>query len=510
MLQVAKKLLWSFGGLRVRYKLMILHNLFFLVLAASVWLTLIPLIEDNSAASRDREIELLRQALLSPRRLPQRSALRAYDYHEGAAAELRLDPALRRALDARPGEIIADPQRPHLIYLKDPTARTYRTLRLPLQFYDSVLRKSKTILFAVLAAIYCVAVCTLEFFLMPQFIYRPLRRLLDADAASRRGDAKAELIDDSLIREDELGQLMASRNATLRELRARQTELKSALGQVEAHAADLKKKNYLLERAKRNIADQDRLASLGLLSASVAHELNTPLAVLFGSIEKLLETSDNEQKRDRLERMLRVTKRLQKMSTGLVQFARVRKEEIQLVPIHSLIDEAWSLVRIEAKAKTTRYLNLSDDKIRVAGDPDRLIQLFVNLLRNAVQSIQPGGHIWVRTRTEEQPDGDQIVVVVEDDGPGIPESVLPEIFEAFITSRLDSRGTGLGLTVAEGIAHQHHGAIAAKNRPEGGAQLEVRLPVAPDFEAGSKASSRATEGYEHEHPSQTGGRDRRP
>jgi signal transduction histidine kinase len=67
---------------------------------------------------------------------------------------------------------------------------------------------------------------------------------------------------------------------------------------------------------------------------------------------------------------------------------------------------------------------------------------------------------------------------VDDDGPGIPEDVLPNIFEAFVTSRLDSRGTGLGLTVAEGIVHQHGGALTACNRPEGGARLEVKMPAA--------------------------------
>ena len=85
-----------------------------------------------------------------------------------------------------------------------------------------------------------------------------------------------------------------------------------------------------------------------------------------------------------------------------------------------------------------------------------------------------------------------VAVRVEDDGPGIPADVLPNIFEAFVTTRLDSRGTGLGLTVAEGIAHQHGGLIIASNRPQGGACLEVRLPAAgeqqPDTAGGSWGS----------------------
>jgi signal transduction histidine kinase len=110
----------------------------------------------------------------------------------------------------------------------------------------------------------------------------------------------------------------------------------------------------------------------------------------------------------------------------------------------------------------------------VRGNSDRLMQLFVNLLRNALYAVPRGGQIRVSSRRE----ADFVTVSVEDDGPGIPPGVLPEIFEAFVTTRLDARGTGLGLTVAEGIAHQHGGSIVAANRPEGGACLEVRLPAA--------------------------------
>ena len=110
------------------------------------------------------------------------------------------------------------------------------------------------------------------------------------------------------------------------------------------------------------------------------------------------------------------------------------------------------------------------------GSRGRLVQLFVNLLKNALHAIDGSGHISVRVRRELAERNAAIVICVEDDGVGIPEEVLPSIFDAFVSRRLDSRGTGLGLTVAEGIVHQHNGTIRADNRPEGGAVLEVRLP----------------------------------
>jgi len=89
----------------------------------------------------------------------------------------------------------------------------------------------------------------------------------------------------------------------------------------------------------------------------------------------------------------------------------------------------------------------------------------------------PGGHIDVRARRQDRTGTPGVSITVEDDGPGIPADVLPNVFDAFVTARLDARGTGLGLTIAEGIVRQHAGAIAAANRKEGGACLEVWLPA---------------------------------
>jgi signal transduction histidine kinase len=217
--------------------------------------------------------------------------------------------------------------------------------------------------------------------------------------------------------------------------------------------------------------------SLGLLSASVAHELNTPLTVLQGSIEKLTETSEDSVTLERLARMLRVTQRIRKISESLVDFSRVRKQNFEPVSTRHLIDDAWSLVAIDEKAAQATFTNnVAPDHV-VIGNPDRLIQVFVNLLRNALYAIRPNGKIVVNSKRINRNGQSWVSLTVEDNGPGIPPDVLPDIFDAFVSSRLDAKGTGLGLTVAEGIVNQHGGTIAASNRAEGGACLEVALPT---------------------------------
>lgn len=357
-----RKLVTSFGDLKVRPKLMVLHNLFFLVLAVTIYF------------------------------------------------------ALYRELPAR----------------------------------------EQTSLIVVLGAIYVLAVVVLETTIMPLYVYKPLQLMLNADAATQADNRESELIDESEIPGDEIGQIMRSRNETILQLRKHEADLEDALRRLEA---------------------QDRLVHLGLLSASVAHELNTPLSVLQGSIEKLTETTPDAAAQERLARMLRVTQRIKKISESLVDFSRARKQHMEPVAVQPLVNEAWGLVSIDEKASGVQFVNRVDGADIVIGNSDRLMQVFVNLLRNALYAVKASGNVTVRSRRFVRSGQRWVAIAVEDDGPGIPPDVLPNIFEAFVSSRLDARGTGLGLTVAEGIIDQHGGRITASNRPGGGACLEVMLPA---------------------------------
>jgi signal transduction histidine kinase len=319
------------------------------------------------------------------------------------------------------------------------------------------LREARIGLFVALGTIYVLSIVVLEFIIMPQYVYQPLTLMLNADEATQRDDRKNEMIDQRFILNDEIGQIMHSRNVTVAQLRQHEDDLAGALQKLE---------------------EQDRLVSLGLLSTSVAHELNTPLAVLQGSIEKLLETTRDFQALERLGRMLRVTQRLRKISEGLVDFARVRNQETEAVSLRPLVDESWNLVAIDEKATAVSFLNAVQASDLVLGNPDRLIQVFVNLLRNALLAVASGGEIRVESKHLQRGGQNWICCTVLDNGPGIPADILPNLFEAFVTTRLDARGTGLGLTVAEGIVTQHGGTITASNRAQGGASLEVMLPAA--------------------------------
>ncbi|MBV8072080.1 MAG: HAMP domain-containing histidine kinase [Acidobacteriaceae bacterium] len=448
----------TFGGLKVRQKLAVLHNIFFFVLAVSVYLSVIPLFSQHIEAARERELRMVSEIFgaelpMNASRQPQ--DLSVYDFREGDAASLGLSAEGRTFLEEHPAETWR--QNKHVLFRLSRTPGQYRRVSLSSAFYDTALRQARLSLFVVLGTIYVLSIVVLEFMIMPQYVYQPLRVMLNADESLLRDDREHELISERFILNDEIGQIMRSRNAIVSQLRHQEDDLAHALQKLE---------------------EQDRLVSLGLLSTSVAHELNTPLAVLQGSIEKLLESNQDAHTLERLARMLRVTQRLRKISEGLIDFARVRSRETEPVALHGLIDESWNLVAIDEKASAVSFENNVKVNHTVLGNPDRLVQVFVNLLRNALIAVSSGGVIRVESRCLQRGGQNWVSCTFIDNGPGIPAHVLPNLFEAFVSTRLDARGTGLGLTVAEGIVTQHGGTISASNRPEGGASLEVVLPAA--------------------------------
>ena len=439
----------TFGNLHIRPKLIVLHNLFFLVLSVSVYFAVIPPFQRRVAYAKTIEISLITEIFSADRPLLRLPKIATYDYREGTARQIEAPDDVEAWLEAHPGEVWQNSPQSDFLFRKDPKTGLYRRITLPNLVYDEVVERAKITLLIVLGALYVLAVALLEFVIMPRYVYGPIQLMLSADEATRRGDHEHELIDERYISGDEIGQIMQSRNQTV-------IQLRQALDHLEA---------------------QDRLASLGLLSASVAHEMNTPLAVLHGSVEKMLETVPEAHAQDRLQRMLRVTKRLRTISEGLVDFARVRKQTTERVSLRAIVEEAWNLVAIDEKASQVHFESHISDEA-VMGNADRLVQVFVNLFRNALNAIEGGGHIWTRARQYGRDGKPWVCVSVDDDGPGIQPDVLPDIFDAFVSSRLDAKGTGLGLTVAQGIVQQHGGTIHASNRQGRGARLEVVLPGA--------------------------------
>lgn len=352
----------------------------------------------------------------------------------------------------------------------------------------AVLRLYAAFLLALLA-VYALVALALEAFVLPSAVYAPIRTMLEADLALREGRPEGELIPDANIPGDELGQIMRSRNDTIATIRTHERDLAEALRRFEAVAADLRRKNHLLETARRNLADADRLASLGIMSAGIAHELNTPLAVIKGLAERMGERSGSAPDPVELALLSRVVGRLERLGESLLDFARARPASFSSARVGAMVGEAVTLVRIDREAREVEFRDRTPSDLSVECDPDRMVQVLVNLIRNAVDSVQsvataaPVVEIGAGVVTRDE--SEWVSITIADNGPGIRPDVLPRLFEPFVSTRLDARGTGLGLAVAEGIIREHSGVIVARNRPDArGALFEIVLPLARSASAG--------------------------
>lgn len=494
--------------MRIRKKLIFLHTCFSVGLAAILLLTIRPSSQDAvRRAEFDKASTLLRVAIeaadtgvagASPG-LASRLAM----FHSPPEVVVRvgprpdsagLDDSAASRLAIRPGEVIPLEPIDHrgaraAVFLPAIGGEpTYASVQVRIDGVRRALRAQYAALILAVLAAYALIAVALEVFVLPQHVYRPIRRLLAADRAVREGRRDNELIPEEHIPQDELGQIMRSRNESVLALRRHERALDDALRRVEEVAAELKRKNHLLETARSNLAHSDRLASLGVMSAGIAHELNTPLAVIKGLAERLAENPSRPLDPSQAALMLRVVRRLERLSESLLHFVRASPPRTTPADLALVAEEAATLARMNVADRVEISVHVPAGTV-VECDPDRMVQVLVNLIRNACDALAARpAHAEVRPRVEvralraRREGREWVSLTVSDNGPGIDPEVLSRIFEPFVTTRLDARGTGLGLAVADGIVREHGGVILARNRPAsvgGGAEFEVMLPLHP-------------------------------
>jgi signal transduction histidine kinase len=487
--------------MRIRKKLVFLHTGFSLFLAFILLIAARPAITEVVQRAETDEAKLLLEALaptfsesdagIDQSRLPH-SQENGVLSRSGSASELGLDAATVAAATAIPGRPIAAHASvlgsAAVLYAPAYAGRqeTFHALAVRIPDARAAVARLYVLVVLALLAVYALVAVALEVFVLPENVYRPIRRMLAADQAVQEGRKEAEVIPEAAIPADELGAIMRSRNESIMKLRRQEAALADALSTLEQVANDLKRKNHLLETARRNLADADRLASLGMMSAGIAHELNTPLTVLKGLVEKL-NASPGSIDEAQAALMLRVVQRLERLGDSLLDFARARRPSVTLVALRALVQEAVLLVGLDRDTGRVEVVNAVSPDLSLECDQDRMMQVLVNLIRNAVDAVHTAGgqNATVVVAAERSlKDGHEFVsLTVTDSGSGIDAAVLPHLFEPFVSTRLDSRGTGLGLAVAEGIVREHGGVILARNRTDRpGAIFEVILPavVSPD------------------------------
>ncbi len=229
------------------------------------------------------------------------------------------------------------------------------------------------------------------------------------------------------------------------------------------------------QMVRSQLIQSERLALVGRLLASVSHELNNPLQAIQNALFLLKEEKNlSMQAKQDLDVILAEAERMAALIERLRSAYRpVRIQDFQAVDLNNLIEDVHALISTHMRHKMIAFQFLPDpEPVKVAGLPDQLRQVVLNLFLNAIEVMQPGGRLTVRTCNLLAQN--EVLLIVKDTGAGIDDELLPRIFDAFITTK--HTGTGLGLTITHDIIQQHHGRITAENDPEGGAVFNVWLP----------------------------------
>ena len=229
------------------------------------------------------------------------------------------------------------------------------------------------------------------------------------------------------------------------------------------------------ERMEEQMSQTEKLTSLGLLAAGVAHEVNTPLAVISNYIQMLAKQMPaGDPRHSIIEKIVNQTFRASEIVNNLLNFSRTGAGELADVDLNRLVEETLSLVAHPLKTSQIRVVKqLSEDLPPVRGSANKLQQVFLNLFLNARDAMPTGGMLEVRTAAH----NGSVEIEVVDTGNGIPREHIHKIFDPFFTTKATGRGTGLGLSVTYGIIKEHAGRIDVRSTPGRGTSFHVEFPA---------------------------------
>lgn len=301
------------------------------------------------------------------------------------------------------------------------------------------------------------------------FVGRPLERLLRAMERARGGDLHPGL---PMARPDEIG------------LVAR--EFSRLLGALEVAQREREREEALRREAERTLEHADKLITVGRLSARFAHEIGSPLQVLVGRAQAITETAGVPDKVARHASLIAEQgHRIVQIVRDLLAWTRPPGAPVP-TRVSREVHAITTLLELEAKRRSVALRERIDaDEVVVACRPGQLQQVVFNLVKNALAATPEGGDVCVVIARE----GAEVVLAVEDTGPGIPPEVLARLFEPFFSTRLDDGGVGLGLTVVRGIVDEHGGKVEVGAREGGGSRFLVRWPI---FELGRASGPEGT------------------
>ena len=325
--------------------------------------------------------------------------------------------------------------------------------------------------FALLAAVAILATLGAASALLWKFVAAPVHRLRVGTERLRRGELGVQI---RVTSDDELGALAESFNLMSEQLR-------EAREQVEER---VQRKSAELQIAQRQMIEAEKLTSLGKLAAVVAHEINNPLSSILTDsklMRKWIERGDSLEghatdMRESLQLIESESRRCGDLVRNLLTFARVAPMNVGDVDVNHLVHQCMKLVVHKMElGNIEASLDLQRDLPTIRGDAAQLEQLLLALIMNAIEAMPREGTLRISTSARA---GD-LIIVIADNGTGIEPSLLPRLFDPFVTTKEEGKGVGLGLAISRSIVNRHQGTIEVQSETGKGTAFTITLPLAP-------------------------------
>ena len=317
-----------------------------------------------------------------------------------------------------------------------------------------------------------VVIVVLLYFFITSGITRPLREMAAATGKIADGDLSVELSSKS---KDEIGQLAESFNYMLVRLKQARQELEN-YGRVLEEKVE--ERTQQLTKMQDHLIQSEKMASMGQLAASIAHEVNNPLSgvLIYNQlIAKKITRGDFDREAilDYLSKMEHELSRSTKLVRSLLDFAVQTEPKIKEVNVNEVLNRALELGIHAGSKENTRVEKDLQSLPTFMEDPDQLEQVFMNLIMNALQAMPTGGKLTLRTFMENR----ELKIAVQDTGCGIPPENLSKIFTPFFSTKKEVKGVGLGLSVVYGIIQGLKGRIEVESKVGEGTTFTVCLPI---------------------------------
>ena len=332
----------------------------------------------------------------------------------------------------------------------------------PLNTFSDTIKSSQKLITAWIV-LFILILAIFGYYLLSTTLVNPFQKLIDVTRSISKGIFPEDI---NIGRIAEINQLYDALGNMHSEIENKKTEL-------ERNIHDLEAANKTILKTQKELIASEKLASLGRLSAGVAHEIGNPLSAINGYVEILKKTEllSEDQRQMYLEKILSEIERINTIIKTLLDYSRPKESRVEPNDMNEIVSEAKKILVNQGIMKDINIkLDLEDQPVLVKVDRYQMLQVLINLILNSRDALNSKGEITLSTSLNK---GQNPQINIEDNGPGIPEDIIDKIFDPFFTTKEPGAGTGLGLSICQRIIEQFNGSISVESTIGEGTKFSI-------------------------------------